>query len=599
MSERLVHLIRRAAPSDGVADADLLRRWAAGRDEAAFELLLRRHAGPVWRTCRAVAGADADDAFQATFLALARRAGAVRGNLPGWLHAVARHASLRARRAAAVGSAVRTVGASTGPHSGPYEDEAAILHAELARLPDRYRLPLVLCHLHGRTQAEAATELGLPLGTVATRVRRGCDRLRVALTRRGLAPVVAFGPPLLPPADLTAATLGVGLGATVPPPTVHTLATGAVSAMSRTKLKLFVAVAVALVGAAVGGGAIVARQPAADPPAAPPAVGGAGRTSDYFDRRDAMNHLKKVLLAVHTFHDARDNKLPADILGPGGRPLLSWRVALLPYLDEGYLFEQFKLDEPWDSPANKPLGRYVPAVYRSAGAGPGLTRVKMLRGPDATLDPAGNRTFADFRDGSSNTVGVVDTGAAVEWTKPGDLDYARDKPLPDLTSPFTDGYPAGFLDGSVRWLRPGLAEKTLRTLIDRDDATVASDDIGPPPGKRPLTDREKRQAAQWLRQLELARGRAEIAAAERAAVAAAVAKHGPVGLPPVPAADDLSAIERQLNAMHQLDAADSAVAARLIEALKEKDPKAANALRAEFCKKYQALYDRWRQQQKK
>ena len=184
MSERLIHLLR-ARSADGAADADLLRRWADGRDEAAFELLLRRHAEPVWRTCRAVAGNGAEDAFQATFLALSRRAGAVRGNLPGWLHRVARHASLKSRRAVPVRGRSAWGARPPSPHGdgspGLSPADLAPLHEELARLPDAYRLPILLCHLHGRTQAEAATELGLPLGTVATRVRRGCDRLRLAL----------------------------------------------------------------------------------------------------------------------------------------------------------------------------------------------------------------------------------------------------------------------------------------------------------------------------------------------------------------------------------------------------------------------------------
>jgi hypothetical protein len=106
-------------------------------------------------------------------------------------------------------------------------------------------------------------------------------------------------------------------------------------------------------------------------------------------------------------------------------------------------------------------------------------------------------------------------------------------------------------------------------------------------------------AAQWLRQLELARGRAEIAAAERAALAAATAKYGPVGLPPVPPADDLSALELQLNEMNHLDRAESGVADRLSEVLKANDPKAAEAIRAEFMKKYNDLYEKWRTKHRK
>ncbi len=600
MSERLIHLLR-ARSADGAADAELLARWADRRDEAAFELLVRRHAEPVWRTCRAVADEGAEDAFQATFLALARRAGAVRGTVPGWLHRVARHAALKARRAAGVSRSgwgadqpdQLTLAARQQP------DDFAPLHEELARLPDAYRLPILLCHLHGRTQAEAAKELALPLGTVATRVRRGCDKLKVALTRRGFEPALSFGPPLVVPTSLLSATLGIGLGATAAPLAVHTLAKGAVSAMSRTKLKLFTLAA--LVGTAVGGGALVARHPAADPPAkpAPVAAKEEAKPADYFDRKASAERLKQVILAVHMSADAHGSVLPADIVGRDGKPLLSWRVMLLPHLEQELLYGMFKLDEPWDSPTNRPLLKYVPSFYRTPGAGPGLTRVKMFRRPHAALDPAGRRKFDDFRDGTSNTIGAVDAGTAVEWTKPGDLDYARDKPLPDLTGPFTDGYAAGMMDGSVRWLRAGLPEKTLRILIDRDDSMVVPDDIGPPAVKRPLTDREKKQAAQWLRLLEIARGRAEISAAERAALVAATAKYGPVGLPPLPAADDLYALERQLNEMNRLDRAEGEVAARLLEVLKKNDPKAAEAIRAEYMKKFNDLYDAWQKKQPK
>ena len=606
MSERLIHLLR-ARSADGAADAELLARWADRRDEAAFELLVRRHAEPVWRTCRAVAGEGAEDAFQATFLALSRRAGAVRGNVPGWLHRVARHASLRARRAAGVSRS--GWGADQPDRLTPaarHEPaDFAPLHEELARLPDAYRLPVLLCHLHGRTQAEAAKELALPLGTVATRVRRGCDKLKVALTRRGFEPALGFGPPLVVPASLLSATLGIGLGATAAPPAVHTLATGAVSAMSRTKLKLFTLAA--LVGTAVGGGALVARHPAADPPPKPaPALAEkvGAKPADYFDRKESMSRMKQVMLSLHSFHDATVDKFPRDITGPDGKPLLSWRVAVLPHLEQELLFGMFKLDEPWDGPTNKPLLKHVPRVYRSPGAGPGLTRVKAFRGPHAFLDPVKPLSFPDFTDGTSNTIGVADTGAAVEWTKPGDLDVAADKPLPDLAGPFTDGYPVGFCDGSVRWLRPGIPEATLRAMITRDGGEVVGFEDGlPPPAKRPLTDREKKQAAQWRRLLEQNRDYNRWSAEQRVALTLAAAKLGPIPPPAEPADDDLFALEQAVNDSLKRQQADSAESARLLELLKAKDPAAAAKIEKEFEDRMRAMRDKqrqeWEKQQKK
>src|SRR3954470_20327234 len=132
----------RAAPAEGVADADLLRRYAHGRDEAAFELLVRRHADLVWTVCLGVLRreADAEDAFQATFLALARKAGSVRGaSAAGWLHRVALRAALKVR--ARVARAAPAELPDLPAPAGPDPDLAAAVHEELAGLGDRYRLP--------------------------------------------------------------------------------------------------------------------------------------------------------------------------------------------------------------------------------------------------------------------------------------------------------------------------------------------------------------------------------------------------------------------------------------------------------------------------
>jgi len=186
--DRLSRLI--ATAHAGVPDAELVRRVADTRDEAAFELLVRRHSAAVWKICRGIADHHtAEDAFQATFLALLRKAGSLRTNPAGWLARVATRAALKARRRLPVlPDGFDTVAAAPAPP----DDTGPVLHAELDRLSDRYRLPLVLCHLHGLTQAEAAARLGWPLGTVATRVKRGCEALKKRLARRGVAFTLAL-----------------------------------------------------------------------------------------------------------------------------------------------------------------------------------------------------------------------------------------------------------------------------------------------------------------------------------------------------------------------------------------------------------------------
>jgi RNA polymerase sigma factor (sigma-70 family) len=182
---------------DDATDAQLLERFLAGRDEQAFEALVRRHGPMVLGVCARVLGNahDAEDAFQATFLVLARRAGSVRkrGAVGSWLYGVARHMALRAQKAAA---RRRAKEARAMPRTEPRTDDLReVLDLELERLPEKYRAPLVLCDLEGRTRAEAARQLGLPQGTVASRLARGRSLLTRRLSRHGpllSAPVLAL-----------------------------------------------------------------------------------------------------------------------------------------------------------------------------------------------------------------------------------------------------------------------------------------------------------------------------------------------------------------------------------------------------------------------
>jgi RND family efflux transporter MFP subunit len=181
--------------SAGVSDSELLHRYLAG-DEAAFELLLWRHQRLVFGVCRRLLHRlhDAEDAFQATFLVLARKARSISRSetLAAWLYRVAYRCALtvRARRARHEQPLMpdRDVPvADESAQSAERRELAAILDEELHRLPEQFRVPAVLCYLTGQTVDEAAAQLGCPRGTVASRLARARERLRVRLSRRGVA----------------------------------------------------------------------------------------------------------------------------------------------------------------------------------------------------------------------------------------------------------------------------------------------------------------------------------------------------------------------------------------------------------------------------
>ncbi len=195
-------------PAPDLPDRELLRRYAARRDESCFEALLLRHGPMVLGLCRRMLPGehDAEDAFQATFLALARGAASVRSaeSLGAWLHGVARRLARKARAAAAR----RRRGEGRAPPReapGPLEEVSlrearAVLDEELARLPERFRGPLVLCCLEGRARDEAAALLGCPLGTLKSRLEKARGLLRRRLARRGLTLTSALTAALLAPA---------------------------------------------------------------------------------------------------------------------------------------------------------------------------------------------------------------------------------------------------------------------------------------------------------------------------------------------------------------------------------------------------------------
>ena len=267
---RLFRLLTAAAPAgDHVPDAELLRRFTATRDAAAFELLVRRHADAVWSACRRILrnDPDADDAFQTAFLVLVRKADAVRGTcVGGWLHRVAVNAALKLKASGRREPAVPSLDLEQPADAGrsPESDEtASVVHQEVARLPDRYRLPVVLCDLEGHTHAEAARVLNWPVGSVSGRLSRAHALLRDRLTRRGLA-VPALGVALSAPVTAVSSAVAVAAGSVPPSPVVSTLAQGVLSAMRTAKLKLTAIVSAAVLGV-VGVGTAFAWQRATVP----------------------------------------------------------------------------------------------------------------------------------------------------------------------------------------------------------------------------------------------------------------------------------------------------------------------------------------------
>jgi RNA polymerase sigma factor (sigma-70 family) len=282
-------LIWRQTASD-LTDGQLWDRFRTGCEEAAFETLVRRHGPMVLAVCRRVLRDqhDAEDAFQATFLILLRKAGSIaRPELLGnWLFGVAYNTArnarvIRSRRTAAEGRAADLAAARQTAAADP----DSWLDCELSRLPDKYRVPVVLCCLHGESREDVARRLGCPEGTVSSRLGRARELLRRRLERRGLAAVgmlsILFAGGIADagvPTTLISATVQMALN--VPPGSVAgpvlSLAEGAMRTMWLTRSKM--ALAAMLIAGLVAGTGLVADQALAQKPAKPATAGAGDKT---------------------------------------------------------------------------------------------------------------------------------------------------------------------------------------------------------------------------------------------------------------------------------------------------------------------------------
>jgi hypothetical protein len=167
--------------------------------------------------------------------------------------------------------------------------------------------------------------------------------------------------------------------------------------------------------------------------------------------------------------------LPPAILSADGKPLLSWRVAILPRLGHDELYRQFKLDEAWDSPRNKPLIEKMPAIYAPFGPGVnpvGSTCFQLVTGPETLFDGKTGPNLQSIPDGAEATLLMVESAEGVPWTKPSDVTYDPKAPVPKLGSHFDQGGLGVFADGSVAFIKQDIDEPTLRALFTRAGAEV-------------------------------------------------------------------------------------------------------------------------------
>ncbi len=236
------------------------------------------------------------------------------------------------------------------------------------------------------------------------------------------------------------------------------------------------------------GVSLVAREPI--PSITSPAVGGVlvalllpavQSAREAARRAQCTNNLKQIALAMHNHHAANNTFPKPAITDKDGKPLLSWRVAILPYIEQAELYNKFKLDEPWDSPNNKALLQEMPAVYlcpSRSNVAPSTTTYRVFTGKGALFEKGEAIGMADVTDGTSNTLMVLEADEAVPWTKPDDLtfDPQAAASLFGAGSPHPGGFNASMADGAVRFFKKSINLNVFRALITRNAGEVIAAD---------------------------------------------------------------------------------------------------------------------------
>jgi hypothetical protein len=236
-------------------------------------------------------------------------------------------------------------------------------------------------------------------------------------------------------------------------------------------------------------------------------------------RAQSANNLKQLAIAMHNFNDSTGQLPPAVVYDRDGKPLYSWRVLLLPYIEQNQLYTEFHLDEPWDSPHNKPLLARMPKTYAPPGSPPRepyATYYQVFDGTGAAFDsdkakglkpfnpgglagpggfgvpfpgaagpPAGpslmqganvSRIPNTFTDGTSNTILIAEAGDPVPWSAPGDLHFDPNGPLPKLGGPSGGNFTVALGDGSTRYISRSISQTTLRAAITANGGEVLGRD---------------------------------------------------------------------------------------------------------------------------
>jgi hypothetical protein len=207
-------------------------------------------------------------------------------------------------------------------------------------------------------------------------------------------------------------------------------------------------------------------------------------------KAQSMNNLRQIALAMHNHLDANRAFPSAVVLGPDGKTTHSWRVAILPFIEEQALFNQYKVDEPWDSENNKKVAATIPAVFRSpnASSAANCTNYVVLTHANGVFNdtPAAKGTkIRQVIDGTSKTIMVVETNVDIPWTKPEDIAIVDGQPLPQLGLPGATTFNAALCDGSVFQLSTKLTD-AFRNLVIRNDGNLVNiEDFEPKAGDSP------------------------------------------------------------------------------------------------------------------
>jgi hypothetical protein len=192
-------------------------------------------------------------------------------------------------------------------------------------------------------------------------------------------------------------------------------------------------------------------------------------------RASTANNLKRLGQGMHEYHDQKGALPAAAITDKAGKPLLSWRVAILPYVEQDALYKQFKLDEPWDSEHNKKLLDKMPPIYRvtqpdgqEMKKAPTTTHFRVFHGKGAAFEGDKGLPLTSFTDGTANTILIVEATDAVPWTKPDELPFDPKKDLPKLGQKDAEKFHVVGADGALHELKKTIDKDTLRGLITRN-----------------------------------------------------------------------------------------------------------------------------------